>query len=415
MGYDGSLKFDTKVNSSGFNNATKSMASNTKGLITSLKAVGAAIAGAFIIKGIMNTVQEAEKLQNAMTGLKSIMDGQGKSYSAATSFIKKYTEDGLIPQTEAITAYKNLALRGYDTSQIEKVMNALKDSATYGRQSSYTLGEAVQTASEGLKNENSILVDNAGVTKNVAQMWADYAKSIGTTSDKLTKQQKIQAEVNGILEETKFQTGDAITYADSYSGMIARLGASWITFKQIIGGAFMQVFQAILPAIQTVINYLIKLANVFAQVTSLIFGKQVKSNDNVAKSSNSAAKAISNQGNAAEKAGKQAENALLPFDKLNVLSEDTTSSSSGASAGGIDTSSLDTLGNTEIGNNVTISPKIKQAFDLIKNIYDGFINWVDINFMPIFDDIGKDLAPKIDTLKGIIKNIFSDIGTLGNR
>ena len=32
---------------------------------------------------------------------------------------------------------------------------------------------------EGLKNENSILVDNAGVTKNVAKMWEDYAKAIG--------------------------------------------------------------------------------------------------------------------------------------------------------------------------------------------------------------------------------------------
>ena len=40
-------------------------------------------------------------------------------------------------------------------------------------------------------------------------MWEDYAASIGTTAQALTKQQKIQAEVNGILTETRFQAGDA--------------------------------------------------------------------------------------------------------------------------------------------------------------------------------------------------------------
>ena len=52
-----------------------------------------------------------------------------------------------------------LAARGYTDDQIQKTMVALKDSAAFGRQSAYTIGEAVQTATEGLKNENSILVN----------------------------------------------------------------------------------------------------------------------------------------------------------------------------------------------------------------------------------------------------------------
>lgn len=394
--YDGSLKFDTRVNSKGFNDATQSMTNNVKGLITSLKAAGAAIAGAFIVKAIVNTVQEAEKLQNAMTGLKSIMDGQGKSFAKATEFIKSYTEDGLIPQTEAITAYKNLALRGYDTTQIQKVMTALKDSATFGRQASYTLGEAVAGASEGLKNENSILVDNAGVTKNVAKMWEDYAKSIGKTSNNLTKQEKIQAEVNGILEETKYQTGDAITYADSYSGMIARINASFITLKQTIGGAFMQIFQAVLPLVQTVINALISLAQVFAGVVSLIFNKQVKVNGNVATSSNKAASAISAQGDAAEKAGKQAEDALLPFDKLNVLSEESTGNGGGASSS---IPEIQDLNNLEIGSNITLSPRVQEVFDYLKDLASG------INF----DNIGNSLGNLKQVIEPLTETIFSGL------
>ncbi len=403
--YDGSLKFDTNIDSKGFN-------TGIKGIVSSLKAVGVAIAGAFVTKQIIDCTKEAEKYQNALTGLKSIMDGQGKSFSTAQKFIQSYTEDGLIAQTEAITAYKNLALRGYDTSQIEKVMVALKDSATYSRQASYGLGEAVATAAEGLKNENSVVVDNAGVTKNVAKMWEEYAKSIGKTTNNLTQAEKIQAEVNGILEETKFQTGDAATYADSYSGMIARLSASFTTLKQTIGGAFMQIFQAVLPVIQAVVNALIKLANVFAQVVSLIFNKQVNTNKDIAKSSKSAATAIKKQGDAAEKAGKQAEGALLSFDKLEVLDEKTSSSSGSSDVGGDVGSVSDPIGDLDLGNNVTISPKIQEAFNKIQEMFDNFKNWAIVNFGPIFDSITKEMTPKIETLKGIILGMFNDLSTL---
>ncbi|MNN94135.1 hypothetical protein D3C81_2127100 [compost metagenome] len=57
----------------------------------------------------------------------------------------------------------------------------------------------------------------------------------------------------------------------------------------------MQIIQSVLPIVQTVINALIKLAQVFASVVSLIFGKQVKLNNNVTSSSNAAADAIAAQ------------------------------------------------------------------------------------------------------------------------
>lgn len=276
-----------------------------------------------------------------------------------------------------------MTLRGYDTSQIEKVLVALKDSATYSRQASYGLGEAVATASEGLKNENSIVVDNAGVTKNVAKMWEDYAKSIGKTTNNLTQAEKIQAEVNGILEETKFQTGDAEKYVNSYSGMIARLNASFTTLKQTLGTAFMQIFQAILPLIQSVINALIQLASVFASLVNSVFGKFAPANKDTAKSSKAATSAIEKQGDAAEKAGKQAEGALLSFDKLNVLDENKGSGSSGGA--GIDVPEISAEGaGTSLAEELTNAFEGMSAYDIgfsiSKKINEALsnINWGEI-------------------------------------
>ena len=217
FGYDGSIRIDTHINSTGFLRGIGEINRGFDGMNTSLKKLGGMIATVFgaaaIIKFGSDSIKAASDLSNAWLGLGSIVEGQGKSFSRAKSFINDYISDGLVPLENAVTAYKNLAARGYSTEEIEKVMIALKDSAAFGRQSSYTLGEAIQSAAEGLKNENSILVDNAGVTKNVYKMWEDYAKSIGTTVNKLTQQQKIQAEVNGIMEETKFQVGDAAKLA----------------------------------------------------------------------------------------------------------------------------------------------------------------------------------------------------------
>ena len=347
-----------------------------------MKKVAAAAAIAFTVEQIVEfgraSVEASTNMSNAMMGLQSIMEGQGRSFKKAQNFINDYISDGLIPATKAVNAYKNLALRGYDDSQIQQVMVALKDSAAFGRQSSYTLGEAVETATEGLKNENSILVDNAGVTKNVAKMWDEYAKKIGTTSNNLTQQQKIQAEVNGILEETKYQTGDAAKVADSYSGQVLKLEFAINNLKIAVGNALTPVLKNLIPPISEVINWLTKLANVAAQVSTLLFGKTIKTNNQTAKSASKAAsstsdlgKSLEDSGDAAEKAGKQAKGALASFDELNVLAQDTSTDSSGSSAG----TSADGLGGgietglDEVDTSATdIDPKILETLEKLKQL-----------------------------------------------
>lgn len=96
-------------------------------------------------------------------------------------------------------------------------------------------------------------------------MWDEYAKSIGTTADNLTQQQKIQAEVTGILEESKYQVGDAAKVADSYSGQILKLGFNFNNLKVAIGNALIPLVQAVLPSINAIIIELTRLVNVFAQ------------------------------------------------------------------------------------------------------------------------------------------------------
>jgi hypothetical protein len=329
-GYDGSIKIDTSIDPKGFNQGIQKLEGSMGKVAAS---IGGMLAAAFSAKIIIDfgkdAVDAASKMASAFIGLRSVIDGQGKSFDQAKKFIDDFTADGLIPATDAVTAYKNLLSRGYDTSQIEQTLIRLKDSASFGRQAALSIGEAVRGATEGLKNENSILVDNAGVTKNVSMMWKEYAESIGTTAAALTKEQKIQAEVNGIMKETQFQTGDAAKLAGTYAGQIAALGVSFLNLKVALGNIFIPIITAILPYIKMLVDGLTFALNQIAQVVQALFGVESTAG-NGAKNITDAAGSADDLAKNTDKAKKAAKGALAAFDDLNVLTQDTAGDGTGA-------------------------------------------------------------------------------------
>lgn len=384
-GYDGSVRIKADLNHVAFDRGLAAMTGKVQTFGNTLKKISGVVAVAFgtaaLIRFSKESVKAASALNDAWIGLESIVSGQGKSFSKAKDFINDYISDGLVPLENAVTAYKNLAARGYSTEQIEQLMRALKDSASFGRQSSYTLGQAVQTATEGLKNENSILVDNAGVTKNVSVMWREYAQSIGVGEKSLTLAQRRQAEVNGILKETRFQTGDAAKLVNTYSGQIAMLGYNFQQLKVKVGNALIPIAQAVLPSINAIIAGLTRLADVFAQVTAMLFGKsaQVTAATGIASSAASAAdatdglaEATANAGNASKQAAKDMKGVLAGFDELNVLADNASSSVDGA-AGGMDMGDLGAAApsyTAEVG-------EVDQLSEAFKSLGEIFVETLD--------------------------------------
>ena len=414
----GEIDLSLILNSDKFSSQLKkvnSQANTASSKISStLSKIGKAVAVAFSVTAVVNFGKECLKVatetSNAWIGLNSILVGQGKSFEKAKSFINDYISDGLVPLNNAVTTYKNLAARGYSSEQIEKTMTALKNAATFGRQSTYSLGEAVQTASEGLKNENSILVDNAGVTKNVAKMWEDYAKSIGKTTNQLTQQEKIQAEVNGILEETKFQSNDAAIYTNTYSGKVAMLSQAFTTMKTAIGNVIQPIAKLFIPIITSAVNAVTKLFTALSGLMSL-FGLKADSVEtvsggiaDVATSADNASNAVGGIGDSASSSAKKVKKSLAGFDEINKLDDnsDSGSSGSGSSAGGVSglTDTLDV--STTIKEDTTaFSGLIERVKELANLFKSGFnISFGDTNF----DGILK----HFEGIKTSIKDIFSD-------
>lgn len=314
---------------------------------TGLKKVGLLLGTVFGIGQLISfgkeSVKTASETFDAWTGLSSIISGQGKSFSEAQKYIESYVSDGLVPLNNTVTAYKNLIASGYTEKETQQLMERLKDASAFGRQSHLTMGEAVQTATEGIKNQNSTLVDNAGVTKNLSVMYTEYAKSIGKTVANLTDEEKRQATVNGIMKETQFQVGDATKATETFSGKVARLSATFTNLKTTVGNVFIPILNIIFPVLQRILEALTSFFNKVSEIMNKIGLRMPKianatSNaiSGIGDSASSTADDISGVGDTAQKTAKKINKAFASVDEINVLntSKDSGSNGSGGSGSG---------------------------------------------------------------------------------
>lgn len=405
----GSVFFDIKANQSAFKKEIKGAAGQAQSVFSSAmgkvgKAIGVAFSAAAVVSFGKKCVEVASETQSAWVGLSSILNGQKKSFGEANRFIQDYISDGLVPLNNAVTAYKNLAARGYSTEQIEKTMTALKDAAAFGRQASYSYGDAISTATEGLKNENSILVDNAGVTKNVAKMWEDYAKSIGTTTNALTQQQKIEAEVNGILQETKWQTGDAAKYATTFAGRVAKLSATFTLLKTEIGNVIIPILNLFIPAIQTALDALLKFLGLLKTAMASIGLEMpdVTSLGGVTAGATEAAEAIDNTGTAAEKAAKKVKKAFASYDEINVLSKSSSSDTGAGGSSGV--AAADPTTSAITSGVSAVDSRLDELKEKLSTFWSGFAAG--------FEKEREELKRQIEQTKALIKRVWQDLRKL---
>lgn len=143
-------------------NAFEPMKSGAAEAAAAQAALAAASTAAFrTVVGAVKTGTDAyNTYTSAIKGLESIATGRGIADDAMTDALNGVT-DAFFSAASAATAYKNLLTRGYTLDQATTTINRLKDAAAFGRQANLSLEEAVVNATEGIRNENSILVNAA--------------------------------------------------------------------------------------------------------------------------------------------------------------------------------------------------------------------------------------------------------------
>lgn len=182
---------------------------------------------------VSEVMTEAVKISseriNAMKGLESIADFKGIDPTKAQEAVRnlRLVKAGVVDVGEATTALKNLLATGFSLPQAVMLMERFSDSAAFGKQAALGYGQAIAGATEGIKNQNSVLVDNAGVTKNLSVILKERGYELEDLSDKTKKQGALEALYKGLLAETAAQVGDADKLTQGYTGTIASLNTAY--------------------------------------------------------------------------------------------------------------------------------------------------------------------------------------------
>lgn len=186
-------------------------------------------------------VTAANDLQTAMMGLSVAAAANSQDLAKTEAAAQSLAANGLMTVSDAATGLRNLLATGFNLQQSVDIMQRATDVAAFYRQGSLSVGDAVRGMTEGIKNGNEAIADNAGMTTNLTTL---IVRQGGAMTDLQNLSSDATARMrlyNGIMQDTAASTGNAARYTQTFAGQQQQLGQTITTTQQRIG----QIAQAI--------------------------------------------------------------------------------------------------------------------------------------------------------------------------
>lgn len=356
---DGSLKFDTKIDTEGFEKGSRTLKDRLNEVVNSLKRAGLGVAGAFSDTGSIDLANA--KIQALVNEIDQYTDALYYLEKQGMYFGDKEYDDTyqkLARAEQALNRYKK-ELAGTDKQQKKTTLSTKK------------------------LNEN---------LKKTTRASVPLTKSIFKLSN-MFKLLVLRMAMRAIIRSVQEGFQNLAQYSNQANKDISALATSAQTLKNSFASAFAPILQVVTPALRSLIGHLSEALSLMGQFfTVLMTG---------ATTFTRAKDAQVDYAKSIAKMAKESSKALSPIDKLNVVG--------GSDAGGEYVGPLP----SEMFEEVAISNKIVEAVATIKASLSSLTSWMSETFAPVFDSIWQGMIPNIDTLKTTMAGIFTDIQSLG--
>lgn len=281
-------------------------------------------------QNVDKATKNVEKLEQELKSLNAVAESEKASRSTGT--VTQATGDAIAQTTERLSAAQ---------TQLER----------------YAIDQ--REAADALREYNA----QAGSASSALQTVSDRMEKFQKRVVGLAKRVFIFTMITKALRTMRSAIMGTISADTQMSNSLAQIKGNLIT-------AFAPIYNFVLPAIRTLLNWIAKLTATIATFVNSLFGK-------TAAQASESAKALYDQANATEAAGSAAEKAekqLASFDTINKLSSDTSSGGAGGGASG--TSPQFNLENQVDTEKIEkVASVVKQLWPYVAAIGAGFAAW----------------------------------------
>lgn len=411
MAYDGSLIFDTKVDTKGFQKGSNTLKGQADGLAGSFKKLGKVIAGAFIVKkafdigkqavGLASDIQEVQNVVDTAFGEMSYKMEEFAKTSIETFGISKLTAKQTGSTFMAMSVGMGIAQDSASDMAIALTGLSADMSSFYNKSQDIT-----STALKSIFTGETETLKQFGIVMTEANLEA-YALSKGITKSYQTMSQaeKVQLRYNFVMNQTKLAQGDFAKTSDSWANQTRMLTEKWKEFLSIIGTGLIKVLSPVVKALNTVMTQLINFAQSASTLLSGLFGEdKAKNQQKTTKAIEGSVSATNDLAVAQEDVNKAVKKGVAGFDELNSLDNSSDSGSSASSLGG-------SIASPSIKVDVDTAQAEKNMSGLEKKCQD-FAKFIKNRFG---DDVQKafnNLKKPVGGLKDTFSKVFSDISKL---
>ena len=385
------------------------------------KKAGAALAGAFAIKKLVDFSKSCIELGSDLAEVQNVVDvtfphmnqqinqfaqNAAKQFGLSETMAKRFT--GTFGAMAKVFGFGEKA--AYDMSTT--LTGLAGDVASFyniGQDEAYTKLKSVFTGeTESLKDLGIVM------TQTALDAYA-LQNGFGKTTAKMSEMEKVALRYKFVQDQLTTAAGDFSRTSDGWANQVRILQLQFDSLKATIGQGLINVLSPVIHVINALIGKLMSLANAFRAFTELVMGKRsgdgasaaAAGMEAVAKAADKAGTAAGGAGSAAKKAAKDMKGVSTGIDELNIINPSDSAGNSGldsAGGGGYDVDDFD-IGSLSQGEDVA-SEKLKGILDLMNQLKSSFVAgfWDAFGDTTVFDSIQN----SIRSIKDRIKEITTD-------
>lgn len=419
----GQIGLDLVVNEGSFR-------TQMSGIQNLAKKAGAALAGAFAIKKLVDFGKSCLDLGSDLSEVQNVVDVTFPNMSAQ---VDKFAQSAL----------KASGLSETMAKQYTGTFGAMAKAFGFSEQQAYDMGTALTSLTADVASFYNLSQDEAytklksvftGETESLKDLGVvmtqtaldsyALANGYGKTTAQMTEAEKVSLRYAFVQQQLSAASGDFARTSSSWANQVRVLKLQIDSLKASIGQGLINLFTPIIQVVNNLLGKLVTLANAFKAFTELITGNKNSGLSSASSpiadagtaasdassglqdatdAANDTTSAVKKTGNAAQKAAKQMRS-LMGFDKITKLSEPSDTSSSGdtGNSGSTPKSSGTSTGN--LGSSVDFG-SLATGEDAVSKL--------DKKWQKAFENMKKAIEPTTKALKNLWDNGLARLGKFG--